>query len=120
MIEEKVGPAGYHLKLPWHIHHVFNELLLMPFHPPFFPSQNPPPLPPPTIKDDHLEYKVKAILDVKKVRQGVKYLVKWLGYSVEENTWEPCQNLTNITLVLKDFFQQHPNKAKLAGQDTQP
>src|ERR1700726_469695 len=71
IIEEKVGPAGYHLKLPhaWHIHCIFNELLLTPFHPPSFPSQNPPPPSPPTIEDDHLEYEVKVILNVKKVRQ---------------------------------------------------
>ena len=121
-IEEKVGPAGYCLKLPqaWHIHQVFNELLLTLFLPPSFPSQNPPPPPPPTIEDDHLEYEVEAILNVKKVGWGVKYLVKWLGYPVEENTWEPCQNLTNVALVLRDFFQQHPDKAKLAGQDAQP
>jgi len=122
MIEEKVGPAGYWLKLPqaWCIHWVFNEVLLTPYHPPSFPSQNPPPPPPATIEDDHLEYEVEVILDVKKVGQGVKYLVKWSGYPGEENTWEPHQNLTNVTLVLRDFFQQHPDKAKLAGQDTQP
>ena len=72
------------------------------------------------IEDDHLEYEVKVILDVKKVGQGVKYLVKWLGYLVEENTWELHQNLTNVTLVLQDFFCQNPNKVKLAGQDAQP
>src|ERR1700726_2100506 len=121
-IEEKVGLGGYQLKLPWawHIYQVFNELLLTPYLPPFFPSQNPPPPPPATIEDDHLEYEVEAILDVKKVGRGVKYLVKWLGYPVEENTWEPQWNLTNITLVLKDFFCQHPDKAELAGRDAQP
>src|ERR1700731_4128952 len=68
-IEEKVGPAGYRLKLPraWRIHRVFNELLLTPYLPPSFPSQNPPPPPLATIQDDHLEYEVEAILDVKKV-----------------------------------------------------
>jgi len=95
-------------------------MLLMPYHPPSFPSQNQPPPLPPTIDDDHLEYNVEAILDVKKVGRGVKYLVIWLGYPVEENTWELHQNLTNITLQLQDFFHQYPNKAKLAGQDAQP
>src|ERR1700731_4908805 len=87
---------------------------------PSFPSQNPPPPPPPTIEDDHLEYEVEAILNVKKVGWGVKYLVKWLGHPVEENTWEPCWNLSNVTLMLRDFFQQHLDKVKLAGQDAQP
>src|ERR1700720_3638226 len=121
-VEEKVGPAGYRLKLPraWRIHRVINEVLLTPFLPPSFLSQSPPPPPPATIEDDHLEYEVEAILDVKKVGRGVKYLVKWMGYPVEENTWEPRRNLTNVTLVLQDFFRQHPDKAKLAGRDAQP
>src|ERR1700730_287398 len=116
-IKEKVGPAGYQLKLPraWRIHRVFNELLLTPYLPPSFLSQHQPPPPPATIEDDHLEYEVEVILDVKKVGRGVKYLVKWLGYPVEENTWEHQQNLTNVVLLLQDFFLQHPNKAKLAG-----
>ena len=106
MVEEKVGPAGYQLKLPraWRIHWVFNELLLTPFIAPSFLSQDLPPPPLPMIEDDHLEYEVEVILDVKKVGQGVRYLVKWLGYPMEENTWEPCQNLTNVMLVLQDFF----------------
>ena len=121
-VKEKVGPAAYHLKLPraWRIHRVFNEVLLTPYCPPSFLSQSLPPPPPPTIDDDHLEYEVEAILDVKKVGWGVKYLVKWQGYPVEENTWEPRWNLTNISLSLQDFVCQHPNKAKLAGRDAQP
>ena len=99
---------------------MFNEVLLTPYVAPSFPSQTLPPPPPPTIEDDHLEYDVEAILDVKRVGRGVKYLVKWLGYPVEENTWEPRQNLTNVTLRLWDFFRQHPDKAKLAGRDAQP
>ena len=51
-IEEKVGPAGYWLKLPqaWRIRRVFNELLLTLYLPPSFPSQNPPPPPPPRLR----------------------------------------------------------------------
>src|SRR3984893_10438264 len=117
MVEEKVGPAGYQLKLPraWHIHRVFNEVLLTPFVPPSFPSQDQPPPPPPTIDNDHLEYEVEVILNVKKVGRGVKYLVKWAGYPVEENTWEPHRNLMNVATSLQDFFSQHPEKAKLVG-----
>src|ERR1700731_3066243 len=92
VVVEKVGPAGYKLNLPqaWHIHNVFNELLLTPYNAPEFPTQEVrPPPPPPIIDDNHLEYEVEAILDMKKVRCRVRYLVKWLGYPTKENTWEP-------------------------------
>src|ERR1700731_2412640 len=121
-IEETRGPWGHRLKFPraWALRRVVNAWLWAALPPPLFPSQNPPPPPPAMIEDDHLEYEVEAILDVKKVGRGVKYLVKWLGYPVEENTWEPRRNLTNISLSLQDFFRQYPDKAKLAGQDAQP
>ena len=121
-IKGKVGPVGYQLKLlvTWCIHWVFNKSLLTQYKVPSFPSQNLPPPLPPTIEDDHLEYEVEVILNVKKVRCGVKYLVKWLGYPAEENTWEPCRNLTNMTLLLQDFFHCYPDKARLAGQDALP
>ena len=40
-ILEKVRKSVYHLKLPsqWKIHNVFNEVLLFPYHPPQFKSQ---------------------------------------------------------------------------------
>ena len=98
---------------------MFNELLLTPYNAPEFPSQAQPLPPPPTIDDNHLEYEVEAILDVKKVGHRVRYLVKWLGYPIEENTWEPHCNLTNVTLVLQDFFHHYPEKVRLAGHDTQ-
>ena len=121
VIVEKVGPAGYKLNLPqaWQIHNVFNELLLTPYNAPEFPTQVRPPPPPLTIDDNHLEYEVKAILDVKKVGRGVRYLVKWLRYPTKENTWEPQGNLTNVTLMLQDFFRCYLEKAKLAGHDAQ-
>ena len=98
---------------------MFNELLLTPYNAPEFPSQAQPLPPPPTIDDNHLEYEVEAILDVKKVGHRVRYLVKWLGYPIEENTWEPHCNLTNVTLVLQDFFHHYLEKVRLAGHDTQ-
>jgi hypothetical protein len=39
------------------------------------------------------EYKVEAILEVKKVRGKPQYLIKWEGYEEDENSWEPEDNL---------------------------
>src|SRR5277367_2137289 len=34
---------------------------------------------------------------------GLPYLVKWKGYSEDENTWEPLSNLKNATEAIKEF-----------------
>jgi hypothetical protein len=63
-ILEKMGTSSYKLQLlsSWsHIHNIFNEVLLLPFTPPTFPSQQPP-LPTPCIKvAGNIEYKVELI-----------------------------------------------------------
>jgi hypothetical protein len=52
------------------------------------------PQPPPTvIVDAHEEYEVEQVLDSKKIRGQVKYLIKWKGNNDEDNTWEPMKNL---------------------------
>ena len=43
------------------------------------------------------EYNMEKILDKKKVRGKTQYLVKWLGYEDEENSWEPAENLSPET-----------------------
>jgi hypothetical protein len=105
LILEKVGASSYRLKLPpaWRIHPVFNEVLLTPYEPPTFASQEDPPPPPPVISDDHFEWEVEAVLDHKKSRGQDLFLVKWKGYGDEENTWEPERNLGNAPRLLKAF-----------------
>ena len=41
------------------------------------------------------EFKVKKILDLKRIDGQTKYLVKWKGYPHLEDTWEPKEHLTN-------------------------
>jgi hypothetical protein len=38
----------------------------------------------------------------------VEYLVKWVGWSVEEATWETGDNLDNCKDILKRFLEAHP------------
>ena len=52
------------------------------------PSAAAPPLPPNT-------YYVEAILDERRWRGKLQYLVKWLGYdNPDDNTWEYAENVT--------------------------
>ncbi|GIL63102.1 hypothetical protein Vafri_17024, partial [Volvox africanus] len=95
-ITEKIGTAAYKLQLPpsWQIHLVFHISLLRMWKD---DGCNPSP-PPPELINGQLEHEVQAILDHKPKKPGKSpshYLIKWMGYGVECNTWEPARNLTN-------------------------
>jgi len=49
------------------------------------------------------EYEVEKILNKKKFRGKDQYLVQWKGYTAEEDTWEPRENLGNVEDLVKEF-----------------
>jgi Chromo (CHRromatin Organisation MOdifier) domain len=62
--------------------------------------------PAPKLIEGELEYKVEHILASRCFRQGKKlqYLLKWKGYSVAHNSWEPADNVSAPEL-LRDFYK---------------
>jgi hypothetical protein len=107
-VVKKVNQVAYQLDLPpcMKIHNVFHVSLLDAYkadgavHPP----------PPPTLVDGELEYEVERILlhRDKHPRQNYKikreFLIKWLGYGPENNTWEPEVNLKNCPELLSEYW----------------
>ena len=61
----------------------------------------------PPVNDELFE--VESIIDAKKVKNKVLYLVKWKNYPVSESTWEPETNLVGAQRILRDFKSR--NKA---------
>ena len=59
--------------------------------------------PPPVEAAGEKEYKVEEILDKQERRGKTKYLVKWKGYTVEENMWEGVENLKNAMEKVEEF-----------------
>ena len=59
--------------------------------------------PPPVEVEGEKEYEVEEILDRQERRGKTRYLVKWKGYTVEENTWEELENLKNAREKIEDF-----------------
>ena len=53
-------------------------------------------------------YIVERIVDRRKVKNKVEYLIKWSGYSSDENTWEPEDNVQDTSLIEK--FMKDTNR----------
>jgi len=54
---------------------------------------------------------VEEILDSRMVNRKLRYLVKWEGFGVEHNSWEPWDNVHAPELVA-DFYRRHPGAAR--------
>jgi len=49
------------------------------------------------------EWEVEKILNKKKMRGVVKYLIRWKDFTVEGDTWEKRENLKNIEELIAEF-----------------
>src|ERR1700733_6830504 len=80
---EKVGESAYRLELPtlWKGKQpIFNEMYLSKYHLPRYQrQQRPPPLPLVELEDGEQAWDVKEIMDSKRYRGKIKYLVHWEG-----------------------------------------
>jgi hypothetical protein len=62
--------------------------------------------PPPDLIEGEEEFEVEAIAAHKKWGRGYRYLVKWKGYPISENTWEPENHLKGAEEILKEYKQR--------------
>ena len=61
-------------------------------------------IPPPSVEvEGEKEYEVEEILDRQERRGKTRYLVKWKGYTAEENTWKGLENLKNAREKIEEF-----------------
>lgn len=66
-----------------------------------------------------VEYIVERILDKKLDNGVIKYLVKWQGYPMEDNSWEPVENLFDCDKAMRAFEVRRADElAKIYGDES--
>jgi hypothetical protein len=105
-VEKRIGNTAYQLKLPdaMKVHPVFHTSLLHAY------KTDGAVIPPPPIyfQENAPYFEVEEVLSHKEVRSGKRmvkrYLIKWVGYGQEHNTWEPECNLN--AAALKSYWDR--------------
>jgi len=65
------------------------------------------------------EFEVEKILNKRRVRGKEKFLVRWKGYTAEEDTWENRENLENTKELVEEFEREHGEEAEKLRQQEQ-
>ena len=103
-ITKVLSPITYqlHLLKTWKIHPVFHTTLLSSYHEnnihgPNFPA------PPSDLIAGKEEYEIEQILHHRGLLSRQSFLIRWKGYSAEEDSWVPEQDLKNAKSTLNNY-----------------
>ena len=109
-ITKVLSSLSYQLEIPksWKIHPVFHASLLTPYkendiHSPNYPQ------PPPDLINGEEEYKVEQILKHRGCPKRHQYLIRWKGYTADEDSWQNEADLRNAS----ELLQGYKRRAKL-------
>ncbi|KAJ9515660.1 hypothetical protein QJQ45_002710 [Haematococcus lacustris] len=101
-----VGDAAVKIQLPhqWRVHNVFHVSLVKPYVGDAVPNLVAPP--PDRWEDGQPVYEVEKLVDHRLTsgyRPQLEFLVKWVGYPFESNTWEPLVNLQGSMDLVREY-----------------
>jgi hypothetical protein len=69
-------------------------------------------------EDEEEEWDVEEVLDSRTTDKGqMEYLIKWLDYGPEDNSWEPVKNL-HCPEKLEEFHRRNPDRPKTQDPKT--
>jgi hypothetical protein len=108
LVMSAISRTSFHLKLPptWHIHNVFHRTLLTPYKETALNGNKYQELAPDLV-DGQPKWEVEQILDARKRRQQLQYLVRWKGFSEAHDSWEPLSHI-NADQLIQKFYHNHP------------
>ncbi|XP_049326668.1 uncharacterized protein LOC125786994 [Astyanax mexicanus] len=110
-IIKRINEVTYCLNIPSHYHVCpsFHVSLLKPVIPgPLDETLHGVP-PPPVAMEGGPVYAVEQLLDSRRRRGALEYLVDWKGYGPEERSWVPATDVLDPLLV-EDFHRSHPSR----------
>jgi hypothetical protein len=117
-VKRVVSSTAYELDLPksMRLHPVFHVHLLRPYvdSSATFPERVPyhaRPAPAVEGTDAEPEWDVEAILNKRTRGRKTYYLVKWIGYPMEEASWEPEDCVSNAREAIEEFEQRQRRRS---------